>query len=326
MREDSAYGRDDTELHVTLAAGRHELGDDSLVDRRHRQHQPVGCQQRRAFVAELGRHDGPVGTDHGGVDVGEELELPTDGAHEIVPTDDHDSLCGRETPPDEPCEPAEEDRRDDGGGERPDGSRRLERRDGSELKEEGEPGDGRDRPDDEERQLVDREMPERAVIPVVEPVELRRENPGGEVEEHGERRLRARAEQRQGGGDRGDGADVRQRQHPAAQRVSRAPSCAAAAQRLVAEWNGGSQVDGALVHEHRLRSGRRLGHRARLDYCHPPETSVWNLDPSSAGATRVAPIPFTLLATSCSGEGGYDGRPRGRGSPTDASAPIRHRP
>ena len=108
VREDSAHGRDDTELHMTLAAGRHQLGDEPLVDRCHRQHQPIGCEERRASVAEPAGVIGPVRADHGGVDVGEELELPAYRTHELVTTDDHHSLRGRETPPGEPCEAAEE--------------------------------------------------------------------------------------------------------------------------------------------------------------------------------------------------------------------------
>ena len=107
------------------------------------------------------------------------------------------------------------------------------------------PGEAGDRPHEDDRQLVDRQVPERAMVAVVEPVELRSDDPDGHEEERDGRALEARARTRRARGRR------------------RAPSRRRPARASGAEAGRGPTRSGAPARSARLLLRRGRGARPR---------------------------------------------------------------
>src|SRR5207302_10092982 len=149
------------ELLVELAAGDDDAidADDELLD------PPLELSAARNSAVDPG------------VDVGEELELAHDGLGERALADDEYPLRRREAPPEAAEQGTEEEREPQhyAPDDQPVVRARSERRERHE--EEGQERSAAQHPDDEPRQLVDRQVTQRAVVAVVEPGELRRHDP-----------------------------------------------------------------------------------------------------------------------------------------------------
>ena len=225
--EDPPDRRNDAQLDLLVAAAGDELGEEALVEGLERDDDPVADEQAAAPVAE-GRAERAVLADDGGVHVGEEVELPADGAAQALAADDDDAFGRRDPPPEKPGEAAKSERREQREHERANRDRRRQAREPRELEEHGQARETRDRPDEDDRQLIDRQVPERAVVAVVEAVQLGGEDPGREEEEGTDGRPSAGGGDREVEGDRDRRADVGECEHPSTQRIARGPQRGAA--------------------------------------------------------------------------------------------------
>jgi hypothetical protein len=174
--EHPARGRDDAQLDALVAAELEQVGEQRLVDRLRGDDDPVDVEARdRIDLLHL--------VDHLHVDVGEELELAPGRVGERADPDDQRPLAWNEPPPQPAREAAQHD------GERDRDAPAAQRggdpgRAGGGDREEQRQRRGRgERPDEDRRELVHGQVPQGALIAVVEAGELREEDPGGR--EHG---------------------------------------------------------------------------------------------------------------------------------------------
>ena len=157
--------------------------------------------------------------DHGHVDVGEELELTARCVRERPVSDDHRALRRGHQPPD-PARDAAKRERDGGRGEPgPQHARERHRRAGQGYDDHSGGNRRRERPGHEHWSLVDRQVPERPVVAVVEPVQLGEHDPDRNGQQHdGEVEVRAAHDDRRPDQRR---RDIGDRQHSASECIAR---------------------------------------------------------------------------------------------------------
>ena len=217
--EHPAHWRDDGELEMRAAADEDELLEDVALERLGGDQHAIDLVEPRLRLPQVrGREVGTLGDDRQ-VDVREQLELAASRVRDRARADEQRSLGGRRPAPRPASRPAQ--RAGCGSRHRPDLEppleRRCARRREVEIEEERR-GTGR-RPGAEPRQLVDGQVPQRALVTVVEPVELREDDPHRNEGGRPERRPHVRVDRHERAGDREPRQHVRHGQDPAQERV-----------------------------------------------------------------------------------------------------------
>ena len=199
------------------------------------------------------------------------------------------------------------DEHDREGGDREGGADLGQRRD---LEEEGERCDARDRPGEDDRQLVDGEVPERPVIAVVEPVELRRHDPDRQEDQRSGSSAYAGPEDDEGEADEDAGTEIGQGEQAPAQRIARRPDPAPGRRCILCRCGKG-------LHPERGAARRRLAPRRG---CRPRGGGMRSVGERGCGHGRlegstVGVVPVLARLKPGGGRHAADCRPRPRSGP-----------